>query len=159
MKKLGLLVIFIAVGTTVSGCVSTSPTQSAVSAGEVEKITEEITQLTKQWSKVHITKDFDHLRRIWADDFSYTEPDGNVANREDGFAFFEGNTDTFIGSGVVAFNLRVYGKNFAIGNGDHHEAGKDKEGKPFSRKFRFTNVWVRQNGKWQVVAGHSSQLE
>ncbi|MEE2612028.1 MAG: nuclear transport factor 2 family protein, partial [Pseudomonadota bacterium] len=60
---------------------------------------------------------------------------------------------------LTALNVRVYGKNFAIGNGDHHEAGEDKDGKPFSWKFRFTNVWVRQNGKWQVVAGHSSLLE
>jgi ketosteroid isomerase-like protein len=138
---------------------SPRPAQSAVSAEEAEKITEEITQLTKEWSKVHITKDFDHLRRIWADDFSYTDNDGKVDKREDGFAFFEDNTDTFTSSGVVAFDLRVYGKNFAIGNGDHHEAGTDKDGKPFSRKVRFTNVWMRKNGKWQVVRGHSSPLE
>jgi len=139
--------------------VKKKPTQSAVSVDEAEKITEELTRLTKQWSKVHITKDFDHLRRIWADDFSYTDNDGKVDKREDGFAFFEDNTDTFTSSGVVAFDLRVYGKNFAIGNGDHHEAGTDKDGKPFSRKVRFTNVWVRKNGKWQVVRGHSSPLE
>ncbi len=138
---------------------SARTTQSAVSVDEAEKITEELTRLTKQWSKVHITKDFDHLRRIWADDFSYTDNDGKVDKREDGFAFFEDNTDTFTSSGVVAFDLRVYGKNFAIGNGDHHEAGTDKDGKPFSRKVRFTNVWVRKNGKWQVVRGHSSPLE
>jgi len=58
----------------------------------------------------------------------------------------------------------VYGKNFAIGNGDHHEAGKDKEGKPFSRKFRYTGVWVRKQmstgeRKWQCVNEHSSKLE
>ena len=61
--------------------VKKKPTQSGVSAGEAEKIKEEITQLTKQWSKVHITKDFDHLRRIWADDFSYTDNDGKVDKR------------------------------------------------------------------------------
>ena len=149
----------VAVGTTLSGCVSTEPTQSAVSAGEAEKITEELTRLTKQWSKVPITKDFDHLRRIWADDFSYTEPDGNVANREDGFAFFEDDTDTHTSNVTAPFNVRVYGKNFAVTDGDHHSVGKDKDGKPFSRKGRFTNVWVRKNGKWKVVAGHASELE
>ena len=139
--------------------IKNKPTLSVVSADEVEKITEEITQLSKQWSQVAITKDFDLLRRIWADDFSYTEADGNVADREYGFSFFEDNTDTFTSSDVVDFKLRVYSKNFAIGNGDHHETGKDKEGKSFSRKFRFTNVWVRKNGKWQVVTGHASKLE
>ena len=164
MKQLVLLVIFVAIGTTLSGCVSTGPTQSAVSAGEAEKITEEITQLTKQWSIVHTTKDWDFLKRIWADDFSYTMPDGTVRDKEAELAYMEEDTDTLTSASCVAFNLRVYGKNFAIGNGDHHEAGKDKEGKPFSRKFRFTNVWVRKQNvygerKWQVVAGHASQLE
>jgi ketosteroid isomerase-like protein len=165
MKKLGLLVMFVAVGTMLSGCVwskqtsSTGPTQSAVSAGEAEKITEEITQLTKQWSIVHTTKDWDFLKRIWADDFSYIGADGTVRDKEAELAYMEEDTETLTSASCVAFKAHVYGKNLVIGNGDHHEAGKDKEGKPFSRKFRFTNVWVRKNGKWKVVAGHESELD
>jgi len=134
-------------------------TGSAVSAGEAEKITEEITQLTEQWSQVFANKDFDHLKRIWADDFSYTMPGGIVSDKKTGLANVADKSDTITSAGLVAFKAHVYGKNLAIGNGDHHEAGKDKDGKPFSRKFRFTNVWVRRNGKWQVVRGHASQLE
>ena len=159
MKQLVLLVIFAAIGTTLSGCVSTGPTQSAVSAGEAEKITEEITQLSDEWGRVRITKDYAFLRRLYADDFSFTDPSGNVADLGAAFDFFENNPDTFTSSGDSAFNVRVYGKNFAVGNGVYHEAGKDKAGEPFSRKFQCTNVWVRKNGTWKVVAGHMSQLE
>jgi len=159
MKKLGLLVMFVAVGTMLSGCVSTGPTQSAVSTDEVENITEEITQLSDEWGRVRITKDYAFLRRLYADDFSFTDPSGNVVDLGAAFNFFENNTDTFTNSGDSAFNVRVYGKNFAVGNGVYHEAGKDKAGEPFSRKFQCTNVWVRKNGKWKVVAGHMSQLE
>ena len=164
MKQLVLLVIFVAIGTTLSGCVSPGPTQSAVSAEEAEKITEEVTKLDQQWSQTALTKDTAFLKSIWADDLRFTQPDGKVFDKEAALADVEGNTDTFTSSGVVAFNLRVYGKNFAVANGDHHDAGKDKDGKPFSRKFRFTNVWVRKQNvygerKWQVVAGHSSKLE
>jgi ketosteroid isomerase-like protein len=163
MKKLGLLVMFVAVGTMLSGCVSTGPTQSAVSAGEAEKITEEITQLSRQWSRIPITKDMAHLKRIFADDFSFIMPDGNVFDKEGLLALIEEDieeeTNTFTSVRDTAFNVRVYGKNFAVANGDHHSVGKDKEGKPFSRKSRGTAVWVREKGKWQVVTGHSSQLE
>ena len=139
-------------------------TGSAVSAGEAEKITEEITQLTEQWSQVFANKDFDHLKRIWADDFSYTMPGGIVSDKKTGLANVADKSDTITSAGLVAFKAHVYGKNLAIGNGDHHEAGKDKDGKPFSRKFRFTNVWVRKQNvygerKWQVVRGHASLLE
>ena len=159
MKQLVLSVIFVAIGTTLSGCVSTGPTQSAVSTGEAEKITEELTQLSKQWGQVSITKDMAHLKRIWSDDFSYIMPDGTIFDKKAGFAFFEDDTDTYTSAVTAPFKVRVYGKNFAVAGGDYHETGKDKDGKPFSRKFRFTNVWVKENGAWKVVAGHSSQLE
>ncbi len=163
MKQLKLLVIFIAVGTTLSGCVSTGPTQSAVSTEEAEKITEEITELARQWGRVPITKDTDHLKRIFADDFSFTMPDGNVFDKEGLIALIEKDiteeTNTFTSIEHPAFNVRVYSKNFAVANGVHHSVGKDKDGKSFSRKGRGTAVWVRKNGTWQVVAGHSSELE
>ena len=99
MKQLGLLVIFIAVGTTLSGCVSIGPTQSAVSAGEAEKITEEITELARQWVRVPITKDTDHLKRMLADDFSLVTPAGKVIDKQDWIALIEkdikGKTNTF----------------------------------------------------------------
>ena len=163
MKQLVLFVIFVAIGTTLSGCVSTGPTQSAVSAGEAEKITEQITELARQWGRVPITKDTDHLKRIFADDFSLVMPDGNVFDKEALIALIEKDikekTNTFTSIEHPIFNVRVYGKNFAVANGVSHTVGKDKDGKSFSRKGRGTAVWVRKNGKWQVVRGHASLLE
>jgi len=115
--------MFVAVGTMLSGCVSPGPTQSAVSAEEAEKITEEITQLTNLWGKTVRTKDMAHLKRIFADDFAYTEPDGTVYDKKAYLALFEDNTKTYTSSGIAAFNVRVYGKNFAVTDGDHHAAG------------------------------------
>ena len=155
--------MFVAVGTMLSGCVSTGPTQSAVSAGEAEIITEEITELARQWGRVPITKDTDHLKRIFADDFSFTMPDGNVFDKKGLIALIEKDiseeTNTFTSIEHPVFNVRVYGKNFAVANGVAHTVGKDKDGMSFSRKGRGTAVWVRKNGIWQVVAGHSSRLE
>ena len=127
MKQLVLLVIFVAVGTTLSGCCSTDPTQSAVSADEAKKITEVITKLNYPWSQVSISKDMAHLERIWSDDFSYIMPDGTVFDKKAGFAFFEDDTDTHTSEVTAPFNVRVYGKNFAVADGDHHSVGKNKE--------------------------------
>jgi ketosteroid isomerase-like protein len=132
-------------------------TQSAVSADEAEKITEELTQLSIPWGKVPLTKNTDHLKRIWADDFSYIMPDGTVYDKR-AFLDFDDN-NIYTSSGNTAFKVRVYSRNFAVTTGDMSTAGKDKDGKPFSRKSRFTNVWVRKSGMWQVVAGHASWLE
>jgi ketosteroid isomerase-like protein len=76
----------------------------------------------------------------------------------------EGNTDTVTSSVISDYKVRVYGKNFAVVAGDYHSTGKDKDGKPFSRKFRFTGVWVRKQmstgeRKWRCVSDHSTKLE
>ncbi|MDA7653443.1 nuclear transport factor 2 family protein [bacterium] len=138
-------------------------TASAVSVDEVEKITEELTQLSIPWGKAPLTKDTDYVKRIWADDFSFIIHDGTVFDKEGLLALIKEDikeeTNTFTSAGNTAFNVRVYGRNFAVTDGEHHSVGKDKDGKPFSRKGRFTNVWVRKNGTWKVVAGHGSRLE
>jgi len=138
-------------------------TASPVSVDEVEKITEELTQLSIPWGKAPLTKDTDYVKRIWADDFSFIIHDGTVFDKEGLLALIKEDikeeTNTFTSAGNTAFNVRVYGRNFAVTDGEHHSVGKDKDGKPFSRKGRFTNVWVRKNGKWKVVAGHGSRLE
>ena len=159
MKQLVLLVIFVAIGTTLSGCVSTGPTQSAVSVDEVEKITEELTQLSNSWGKASLAKDTAFLKSIWADDFSYIDADGTVRDEKANLALYEDDTNTVTSAANTAFNVRVYGKNFAVTDGDNYIAGKDKDGKPFRTTWRWTNVWIRKDGKWKVVAGHASELK
>ena len=132
---------------------------SAAPDDDAEKTKKEITQLTNQWAQVFIHKDLSFLKRIWADDFSYIIPDGTVYTKKAFLALYENDTNTYTSASNTAFNVRVYGKNFAVTTGDDHYAGKDKDGKPFLIKGRFTNVWVRKNGTWQVVAGHSSKLK
>jgi ketosteroid isomerase-like protein len=164
MKKLGLLVMFVAVGTMLSGCVSPDPTQSAVSAEEAEKIAEVIAKLDHRWGQASLTKDTAFLKSIWADDLRFTRPGGKVFDKEAALAAFEDDTDTYASAVIAPFKVRVHGKNFAVVDGDYLETGKDKDGKPFSRKFRYTGVWVRKQmstgeHKWQCVNEHSSKLE
>ena len=55
--------------------------------------------------------------------------------------------------------MRVYGGGtVAVDIGDYKEAGKDKDGKPFERASRFTNVWVLKEGAWRCVSGHASMI-
>jgi ketosteroid isomerase-like protein len=159
MKKLGLLVMFVAVGTMLSGCVSTGPTQSAVSAEEAKKIAEEITRISEPWGTTVLTKDTAYLKSLWADDFSYIGPDGTVRGEKANLALYEDDTNTYTSAANTAFNVRVYGKNFAVADGDNYVAGKDKDGKPFRKTWRWTTVWIRKDGKWKVVAGHASELK
>ena len=160
MKQLLLLAIFVAIGTTLSGCVSPRPAHAtAVSTEEAEKITEVLRKLSDSWGKAGLAKDTAFLKSLWADDFSYTDEHGTVRDAKANLAIYEDDTITVTSAANTAFNVRVYGKNFAVTDGDNYIAGKDRDSKPFRKTWRWTNVWVRQNGKWKVVAGHASELK
>jgi ketosteroid isomerase-like protein len=52
--------------------------------------------------------------------------------------------------------VRVYG-NTAVETGLSIMSGQDK-GKTVPRDNRFTRVWVKQQGRWRLVANHYSSL-
>ena len=164
MKRLFLCTLFFALAGAVSMLLTgLSPdTAHSAASGDVAKtITKELKQLSTQWAQAFTNKDLSFLKRIWADDFAYIMPDGTEYNKKAFLALFQTTTDTNTSTSVAipTFNVRVYGSNFAVATGTDHFTGTDKDGKPFSNKGRFTNVWVRKNGTWQVVAGHASKLE
>jgi ketosteroid isomerase-like protein len=50
--------------------------------------------------------------------------------------------------------VRVHG-NVAVVTGADHEMGKSK-GKPYEYRDRLTDVWVKSQAGWQVIASHYS---
>ena len=162
MKRLFLFSpLFVLIGFVFTSAAGLAPDRvaSVVQAEDADQVAKVITSLSRQWANVPVSKDTDFLKRTWAADFAYIMSDGTVLDRKGGLAFFEDDPDTYSSAVNVNFKVRVYDKDFAVATGDFHTAGKDKEGKSFIRKSRFTNVWVRQEGGWKVVAGHASDLE
>ena len=152
--------MFVAVSTMLSGCVFHWP--DAVGGYRLAK--PKRSRKCSENSPIRggqsaVTKDTAFLKSIWADDFSYIGADGTVRDEKANLALYASSTDTYTSARLTAFNVRVYGKNFAVTDGDDRYVGKDKDGKPFEKKGRFTNVWIRKNGKWQVVAGHGTWLK
>jgi ketosteroid isomerase-like protein len=54
-------------------------------------------------------------------------------------------------------NVHVYG-NTAVAAGTNTLKGTYK-GQDISGKYRFTDTWVKRNGKWQVVASQSTKQQ
>ncbi len=60
-----------------------------------------------------------------------------------------------IGADAVALD-RIYANDFiGVGTGLSTMVGQDK-GKAVPRDTRFTRVWVKQQGRWRLVANHYS---
>ena len=98
------------------------------------------------------------LQRIWAADFIYVLESGETFDKTKGIADEAKSTDKLTSATATNLRIRVYRGSAAVVIGDYEEIGRDKDGKAFDRKSRFTNVWVLRNGTWQCVNGHSSFL-
>ena len=97
MKRLFLFTMFFALTALVFALtpdLSPDTAYSATTDDDAEKITKELTQLSIPWGKAPLTRDTDHLKRIWADDFSFIIDDGTVFDKESFLAFSEEDPDT-----------------------------------------------------------------
>ena len=99
------------------------------------------------------------LERIWSPDFVYVEPSGRRFTKAEGIADMKKSGERLTSAVADSIDVRTYaGGGVAVDIGTYTEAGTDAAGKPFERRTRFTNVWVRNGGAWQCVSGHASQL-
>ena len=115
-------------------------------------------RLSDEWAKVPITRDSAVLNRIWAPDFLYVESDGHTFGKRQGMTDAATSTDVITAATASDVKIRIYGGTTAILVGDYRLVGRNKAGKAFDSRSRFTNVWVLQQGTWRCVAGHSSDL-
>ena len=154
LRCAALLVIAIACASTARGQspVSVTPSQeAAIEAG--------IKDLSAQWSIAYLKNDTSILERIWAPEFVYVEPSGHRFTKAEGIAALAQGGEQHTASEASSIDVRVYGGGtVAVDIGDYREAGRGRDGKPFERKSRFTNVWVLRNGTWQCVSGHASLI-
>ena len=54
-------------------------------------------------------------------------------------------------------SIRVEG-NAAVATGVNHVVGRDAEGKPIDRRVRFTDVFIKRDGRWQVWATQGTTI-
>jgi len=153
-RGLLLLVVTLAYGPAAcaqSAAVVTPAQEAAIEAG--------IKDLSSQWSTAYLKNDTSILERIWAPEFVYVEPSGHRFTKAEGIATLKTGGEQHTVSEASSIDVRVYGGGtVAVDIGDYKEAGRDKDGKPFERKSRFTNVWVLKDGAWQCVSGHASAI-
>src|SRR6266513_5244876 len=94
------------------------------------------------------------LKRIYADDFIGVGPSGTVRTKPQVISDFTSGDLRFQSITTRDVQVRVYG-NTAVETGRSTMNGQDK-GQTVPRDTRFTRVWVKQQGRWLLVANHYS---
>ena len=120
-------------------------------SGSVERA---IRQLDNERIQAQINADARALDRIYADDFIGVGPSGTVRTKSQVISDFTSGDLKFKSITTDEVQVRVYGET-AVETGLSTMVGQDK-GKTVPRDTRFTRVWVKQKGRWRLVANHYS---
>lgn len=113
-----------------------------------------IRSMELKWTESYKQRQVAMLSTLLADDFVITIEDGNIYSKT-GYISHSAEPGVRVEVAEMSdLKVRLHG-NTAVVTGAYHERGESK-GKRYEYHDRFTDVWMRGGGKWQVVASHYS---
>lgn len=116
----------------------------------------ELTRLEQVWNDAHLSGNATALEKLWAEDLFVTVPDMPVMNKEESLAIWKAGEIKFDIYKTSDIRIKVYG-NSAVVTGQLVRI-RDARSTKFEDDWRFTKVYVRRGGRWQVVAWHGSHV-
>ena len=128
----------------------------AIASGQEQgaMVEQVIRKLDNERIQAQIHADAAALKRIYADDFIGVGPSGTVRTKPQVISDFTSGDLRFQSITTDDVRVRVYG-NATVETGRSTMIGQDK-GKAVPHDTRFTRVWIKQQGRWRIVANHYS---
>jgi ketosteroid isomerase-like protein len=113
--------------------------------------------LETAWNHAEQAKDVAALDQLLAPELVYIDYDGSLMNKEQFLAAVK--TEGLSPAQIVneKQSAVVFG-DCAVVTGIYHEKGI-ANGKPYTRRGRFTDTWVKSNNTWRCVASQSTLIQ
>jgi ketosteroid isomerase-like protein len=113
-------------------------------------------KLQNEWATARIKGDVAFLERLYAKEFRITAMDGSVVDRARDIDVFASGEMKPQAINDEDMKVAVYGET-AIVTGIEDVKGTYK-GNYGEFALRFTNVFIRRDGRWQMVTHHSTPV-
>jgi uncharacterized protein (TIGR02246 family) len=114
------------------------------------------TRLEAEWNTAHVQGDATRLGRLFADDLVVVVPGMRPFSKADSLGVFKAGGMKFDRYESSDIQSRVYGE-IAIVTGRIRRT-RTNGGKTIDDDWRFTKVYLRRAGNWQVVSFHASNV-
>ncbi|HVR09815.1 MAG TPA: nuclear transport factor 2 family protein [Thermoanaerobaculia bacterium] len=119
-------------------------------------IEQELVKMENEWARAWQLPDPGALENIVADDFTLTSSrsKGETTNKRQ---YIDSTLKLVRGDGFSfeRMNVRIYGDTAVI-NAQFQQTATFA-GQDWSGEFLITDIWVKRDGRWQVVARHASR--
>jgi ketosteroid isomerase-like protein len=117
---------------------------------------DELREVTADWDRAMVTNDPEAIGSFMADDWTIIGPDGREDDKEAFLALVRAGTVTHDVMESHDLRIRVYGDTAVVTA--RGVSGGRYRGQPFRLVERATSVFVRQQGRWQCVLTHLSEI-
>ncbi len=130
---------------------------TAVAANQPEANEEQtLIQIEQELVNALVKGDVSANGKYLAEAHIFTAPDGTIMNKGQGIADLKSGDLKFKSSKLDNIKVQFY-RSTAIVTYRTADAGNYK-GNDLSGQYRWTDVFVKQSGRWQIVAGHGTRL-
>lgn len=153
---IGRVIIMVTLIVTSGGTMLSQQTQQPT----LSKAEEEVRKLERQWLDAYEQNNAEAMDRIVADDFTITFPNGGIQTKPQLMTMIRAPRRA--GQPRMRFSTedvrsRAYGETVILMGRIITEY--ERNGKPVKEQSRYTDTYVKRNGRWQVVASHLSNVE
>lgn len=107
-----------------------------------------------KWADSYRARRVDVLSSLISDDYVITMEDGSVLSKVGFISHTAAPSEHVDAAEMGDLKIRMHGDT-AIVTGTYHEKG-ESGGKPYEFHDRLTDVWMKIDGKWKLVASHYS---
>jgi len=126
----------------------------ATSAVAQEDDAAKVRGLEMKWTDSYKQRKIDILASLLSDDFVITVEDGATYSKS-GYITHTADTSVQVKLAELSdLKVHLHG-NAAVVTGAYHEKGTSN-GQPYEYHDRLTDVWMKRDGNWQVIASHYS---
>ena len=121
-----------------------------------QELQQELTKVENGWAEATVKRDVGALQKLYADEYVATDPMGSVYTKAQDIASLQSGDFTLASFKLEDLKVQSHGS-VAVVTGRNTIKGTYK-GKPMDGAYRFTDVFVKRDGRWQVVATQATMV-
>ena len=135
-------------------CVSASASAQSRDSTVVRR---QLLEIEQQIARANRECDYRYFDRIEAEEFIFTDARGGLTTKKEDLAGEKECRKNEFSQSFDEVVVQPHG-DWAVLSARSTTNFVDRDGHPGTRLNRFTDVFVWRDGRWQLVAGHSSRL-
>jgi hypothetical protein len=109
------------------------------------------------WNEAEVHRDIKALDQLLADKFIYVDIDGSLKNKVEFLDSVKNPPEHLASVANETMAAQVY-EGTVVVSGIYREKGTIN-GKPYSRRGRFTDTWIKQSSGWLCAASQSTVIQ